>query len=168
MRRTVDVTYSLEDFGARERGLMLDILQAWDRDGLPEDFNESGCRIGFNMSSGYVWLENDDYQCLMMNGDRLDIHHTLPDSGIEGFLADLCWHWDRLNDEDKWYVQQFISVPRGHEVFHDDGTPVVNGEDGRERGWYWSSCQPGCLPDGDAIGPFECEADAMADLICNA
>lgn len=31
------------------------------------------------------------------------------------------------------------------------------------EGWYWWSCCPGCLPDGDAIGPFETEAEAEED-----
>ncbi|HOX27326.1 MAG TPA: hypothetical protein PLL30_16940 [Candidatus Krumholzibacteria bacterium] len=26
--------------------------------------------------------------------------------------------------------------------------------DAYRAGWYWWSCCPGCLPDGDAIGPF--------------
>jgi hypothetical protein len=30
-------------------------------------------------------------------------------------------------------------------------------------GWYWQSCFPGCLPDGDPCGPFETEAEALAD-----
>jgi len=161
------ITYSLEDFGARERGMMMDILQAWDRDGLPSDFHDSRCRIGFNMNSGYVWLENDDCQCAMMNGEKLELFHSLPDSGEEGFLSDLCWHWSRLSDEDQWYLQQFMSVPNGYEVFHDDGQPVVDGDDGREAGWYWWACFPGCLPDGDAVGPFDNEAEALADLLCN-
>jgi len=29
--------------------------------------------------------------------------------------------------------------------------------------WYWWSCFPGCLPDGDPRGPFETEAEALAD-----
>lgn len=32
-----------------------------------------------------------------------------------------------------------------------------------EQGWYWWSCFPGCLPDGDPIGPFNTEAEALAD-----
>lgn len=33
-----------------------------------------------------------------------------------------------------------------------------------ERGqwWYWS-CSPGCLPDGEPMGPFATEADALED-----
>lgn len=30
-------------------------------------------------------------------------------------------------------------------------------------GWYWWPCFPGCMPDGDANGPFETEAEALAD-----
>jgi len=29
--------------------------------------------------------------------------------------------------------------------------------------WYWRPCFPGCLPDGDPVGPFDSEADALAD-----
>lgn len=29
--------------------------------------------------------------------------------------------------------------------------------------WYWWTCLPGCMPDSDAFGPFDTEADALAD-----
>ena len=32
-----------------------------------------------------------------------------------------------------------------------------------EPGWYWWTCFPGCLPDSEAIGPFETEQDATRD-----
>ena len=32
-----------------------------------------------------------------------------------------------------------------------------------EPGWYWWTCFPGCLPDSDPSGPFETEAEALAD-----
>ncbi len=31
--------------------------------------------------------------------------------------------------------------------------------------YYWWSCWPGCLPDGDAIGPFNSSRDAYNDAI---
>lgn len=37
-----------------------------------------------------------------------------------------------------------------------DGDPLPSG-------WYWWTCFPGCLPDGLPNGPFETEADAIAD-----
>ena len=30
-------------------------------------------------------------------------------------------------------------------------------------GWYWRSCFPGCIPDGEPIGPFDSETAAIAD-----
>jgi hypothetical protein len=30
-------------------------------------------------------------------------------------------------------------------------------------GWYWWTCFPGCLPDSDSCGPFDTEAEALAD-----
>lgn len=31
------------------------------------------------------------------------------------------------------------------------------------EGWFYWFCFPGCLPDSDPIGPFDSEADALAD-----
>ena len=50
------------------------------------------------------------------------------------------------------------------EVFWSDGTPIdVDGECAEPAGWYWHPCFPGCLPDGDPIGPFETEDEAIED-----
>ena len=32
-----------------------------------------------------------------------------------------------------------------------------------QAGYYWWSCYPGCLPDSFPCGPFDTEADALAD-----
>lgn len=32
-----------------------------------------------------------------------------------------------------------------------------------EPGWYWWPCYPGCLPDGDAVGPFKTSQQAVDD-----
>lgn len=31
------------------------------------------------------------------------------------------------------------------------------------EGWYWQAGFPGCLPDGDLMGPFKTESEAMQD-----
>lgn len=36
-------------------------------------------------------------------------------------------------------------------------------EEGITGGWYWQSCFPGCLPDGDHNGPFNTEDEAIKD-----
>lgn len=40
-----------------------------------------------------------------------------------------------------------------------EGTLVRTGQ----TAWFWWSCFPGCLPDSDVRGPFETEAEALAD-----
>lgn len=44
----------------------------------------------------------------------------------------------------------------GETIIREDAEPM-------EDGWYWWSCFPGCLPDGDPIGPFDTKAEALAD-----
>jgi hypothetical protein len=53
----------------------------------------------------------------------------------------------------------------GIEVFYSSNGIVA--EDGTYTGpgFYWWSCQPGCLPDGDANGPFETRVDAARDAL---
>lgn len=29
------------------------------------------------------------------------------------------------------------------------------------EGWYWRTCFPGCLPDGDPDGPYDTEEEAL-------
>lgn len=31
--------------------------------------------------------------------------------------------------------------------------------------WWWWTCFPGCLPDGEPLGPFESEDDAVIDAM---
>jgi len=38
-----------------------------------------------------------------------------------------------------------------------------NDEEPYEPGWYWWSCLPGCLPEGDPTGPFETYEEALDD-----
>ena len=50
------------------------------------------------------------------------------------------------------------------EVFYMEKEKTCDGR-GKVRDWetgyYWWPCFPGCLPDGDPIGPFPTEAEAI-------
>ena len=35
----------------------------------------------------------------------------------------------------------------------------------KENGWYWHATFPGCLPDGDASGPFPTSRAAYKDAL---
>ena len=55
------------------------------------------------------------------------------------------------------------------EVFYRTATALsadgwLDGDgDTMGEGWYWWSCFPGCMPDGDPVGPFPTEAEALSD-----
>jgi len=36
---------------------------------------------------------------------------------------------------------------------------------GREAGFYWWACSPGCLPDGEPYGPFGDATEAYEDAL---
>ncbi len=60
------------------------------------------------------------------------------------------------------YLQESVGW---YETFHapahvDDEFMLC--EEYHGPGWYWWTCQPGCLPDGPACGPFASEAEAKA------
>ena len=50
------------------------------------------------------------------------------------------------------------SLPDG-EVFYLEDDEQTTEE--CEAGWYYWACFPGCLPDGEPIGPFDTEAEAI-------
>jgi hypothetical protein len=52
---------------------------------------------------------------------------------------------------------------RAIEVFHADER--LARAFGGPPGWYWWSCYPGCLPDGDAFGPFPSSYRAYHDAL---
>lgn len=86
-------TTSIADFGYRERELILDILKAWQEQGLPEGFCDEQVVFMMNKDSGNVFLTNEEYQTAMMNGDKLEIWHSCFNCGHEGFEEDC-----QLND----------------------------------------------------------------------
>jgi hypothetical protein len=50
------------------------------------------------------------------------------------------------------------------EVFYAERGDFRDADDDvSEAGWYWWACFPGCIPEGEANGPFDTEAEAIAD-----
>ena len=48
------------------------------------------------------------------------------------------------------------------EVFRMHGDQFAFNGEPFESGWYYWFCFPGCLPDGDPIGPFATREEAIA------
>lgn len=102
-------TENLAEFGARERHIAGQMLIAE----LPDHFYTTGVRIAFNKNSGNVFLTNDDYQVAMFNGgNNLEIFHSTPYSGIEGFISDLVVECDPndMHYEDARYILEWARI----------------------------------------------------------
>lgn len=87
---------------SNERKEVLAIMQAWDKDGLPNTFSDDNVRFAFNRNSGYVFLVNDDCEVCMMNGDSLEMIYTSPYEGHEGFIDDLFDEY--MSNKDLWHI----------------------------------------------------------------
>ena len=94
----------------RELSMMLDLLNLYNGSDLnltPVAFSTFGelKRVGFSPNSGYVWLEDEDYNRLMINKGKLDLYITTPYDGHEGFLEDLLnLDFETLNEEDQDFL----------------------------------------------------------------
>lgn len=82
-------TTDLSKFGSRERKMVEELLHAWRKQGLPEDFNDDQVVPMMNTNSGNVFLTNSDYQVAMMNGDALESFYSCPECGHEGFKDEM-------------------------------------------------------------------------------
>ena len=91
-------TTNLADFGSREREMLIDLLTAWRKQGLPDDFYGNEVQAMMNRNSGCVFLTNSDYQTAMMNGDNLEIWHNCWNCGHEGFAEDCQLEEDCCNE----------------------------------------------------------------------
>ena len=105
------VTADLSEFGYREIKQAQELLTAYVKQGSPSEFFDQGIRIMFNQHSGFVFLTNEEYQVLMMNGDELEMFYSLPYSGEEGFADELreLYEEDKeyFHEEDIEYMQQY-------------------------------------------------------------
>ncbi len=96
MRTQEITTNKLSDFGPRERGMLVELLTAWKKQGLPENFYDYEVEAMMNRNSGNVFLTNEEFQVAMMNGDRLEMWHSCPNCGHEGFSEDC-----QINEENE-------------------------------------------------------------------
>ena len=79
-------TTDFSKFGHRERKLAEQLLNAWNEQGLPEDFQNDEVTIMLNTHSGNVFLTNSELQVAMMNDGKLESMYTDGFTGKEGFL----------------------------------------------------------------------------------
>lgn len=68
-------------------------------------------------------------------------------------------HSDENGPFEVWYNEGNLKSHPGQPSLE----PNSYVSDTEEPGWYWWSCSPGCLPDGEAQGPFDTSREAYDD-----
>ena len=107
-------TENLAEFGMREIVELRDILDAWVKNCLPDDFDGDGVRPAFNRNSGNVFLVNDEYQVCMVTSDgTLESWYNTPYSGYEGFYEDLLYEVDDSWEEEDIEYLRDLAENRG-------------------------------------------------------
>lgn len=110
-------TTNIADFGYRERQMLIELLEAWQVNGLPEDFSDDNVHFMMNQNSGNVFLTNSEYEVAMMNGDKLESFYSSPYEGKEGFFDDLLAEYEEMHEEDKeWFRSIAENLNRADEL----------------------------------------------------
>src|SRR5258706_694807 len=78
-------TTDLSKFGYIERVEARRLLETWETQGLPEDFEDDEVTIMFNAHSGNVFLTNSEFQVSMMCDGKLESFYSCLQCGNEGF-----------------------------------------------------------------------------------
>ena len=109
-------TTDISKFGGREREMLVELLNAWNEQGLPEDFYNDEVTPMMNTYSGNVFLTNSEYQVAMMNGDDLESFYYLSGTGREGFYDELIEDFEE--DGENWDsddLEQLIFIAEQHD-----------------------------------------------------
>lgn len=55
-----------------------------------------------------------------------------------------------------------VVMPASHEMEHDYGCPHNNAPVmTNDPKWWWWTCSPGCLPESEAMGPYDTTLEAL-------
>jgi hypothetical protein len=101
-------TTNLAEFGNIEREEAGNLLTAYSRNrNVCPYFENTGVQVMMNTYSGNVFLTDENFNVLMLNGDNLEGFYNSPYSGHEGFFEELVDEWNESWDEEdsKWLYQ---------------------------------------------------------------
>jgi hypothetical protein len=98
-------TTNLAEFANIEREEAGKLLIAYSRNrNVCPYFEDRGVQIMMNTYSGNVFLTDENYNVLMLNGDLLEGFYNSPYSGHEGFFEELIeeWNEDWDKEDSEW------------------------------------------------------------------
>jgi len=93
------ITTDLSRFGSRELDMAIDLLKAY-RYQLPE-FLGRHLALHFDIHSGQVYLQDEDYNTGMLDNDQLKQYVVCEDCNKEGFLDDLDENGNKVFADDE-------------------------------------------------------------------
>jgi hypothetical protein len=92
--------------------------------------------------------------------------HALPDLEIFQFTA------REVAEQDGEMVDEYMRRPEFRLASMNSRVEAMFDamieEEGITGGWFYWYCFPGCMPDSDAIGPFESRAEALKAALDDA
>ena len=102
-------------------------------------------------------------------------------SAIYFWLSEKASEWYHENARgifEEWQAKHRAAKLKNVEIFYVSAEDFENAEPGTWQalltrasqglpGYYWWTCAPGCLPDSEAVGPFETREEAEEDVINN-
>lgn len=101
------VTMDLSEFNEKQLRLASKLLLLLAERDYLDSFNEEKVHLMLNKNSGNVFLTNEDCDVMMFNDNtqKLEMWHTLPYSGEEGFKE----YFDNIDlnkyhKEDRYYI----------------------------------------------------------------
>ena len=101
-------TTNLAEFGNIEREEAGKLLTAYSRNpNVCPYFEDNGVQVMMNTYSGNVFLTDENYNVLMLNGDKLEGFYNSPYEGHEGFFEELVeeWNEDWHKEDSEWLYQ---------------------------------------------------------------
>lgn len=97
----------------RERELALELWNLLYEDKLTDlaraYFDDQTAEVFFNSNSGYVFLSDEDYNTVMINGGELDLFISTPYKGVEGFFDEVIEEYGDMHKEDKEYIRSIAT-----------------------------------------------------------
>jgi hypothetical protein len=103
---------NFEGFGYRELDMAAKLLSAYSNN--PQQcspwFIHGNVRVVMNINSGCVYLLDEDENCAMMNGDKLEPFISTP--CVEGFFDDVLTEnsFDSMNEEDVECIENWAKT----------------------------------------------------------
>lgn len=99
---------NLKELSIAEKIIKAIIDNNYKHENIQNYFNNSEYKIEYNTYSGYVFAIDEDYNCLMLDDEKVNLLLSTPYDGHEGFIEELDdLYPEELNQEDIDYIKNW-------------------------------------------------------------